>query len=163
MIPRNKLDLFCICDVHNKKEKLTGLFYTPKNRIVMTNSKEEYKEHEKFWENATGDVLITGLGLGFSHSNLINNPNITSVTVIEKYQEVIDLVWDHCIKDNRFNLIHADANTWKIEGHWDCIWIDHWVYNISEDAEEDFIKSMTEKYSPHCNWLGFWLQERVEK
>ena len=130
---------------------------------VMTDTKQEYNEHEIFWENATGDVLITGLGIGFSHCNLVNNPNITSVTIIEKYQDVIDLVWDHCSKDDRFSLIHADTNTWEIEGHWDCIWIDHWVYNISEDTEEDFIKSMTEKYSPYCNWLGFWLQERVEK
>ena len=144
--------------VDKPKSEHLMLFYN--NDSIMSNSKDESKEHEKFWENATGDVLITGLGLGFCHANLINNPNITSVTIIEKYQEVIDLTWDNCIRDDRFKLIHADANTWEIEGHWNCIWIDHWVHNMSEDTEEEFVKSMAEKYGPHCDWLGFWVLEK---
>lgn len=162
MIPLNTLNSFSIVNVHNRKERLTGLYYTHKNRIVMTNSKKEHEEHEEFWKNATGDILITGLGLGFSHKPLIDNETITSVTIIEKYQDVIDLVWEHCPKDDRFNIIHTDANIWEIpeESHWGCIWIDHWVYNISEDTEEEFIKSMTDKYSPYCDWLGLWLNYR---
>ena len=164
-IPHNKLNKFTIGEISVAAtgQKKTGLFYTKPqhgNCIMMSNIDCEYEEHEALWKKAKGDVLITGLGLGFSHCNLVNNPNITSVTIIEKYQDVIDLVWDHCSKDDRFNLIHADANTWEIEGYWDCIWIDHWVLNISEDTIDDFIKSMTTKYSPHCSWLGFWLKER---
>jgi len=139
------------------KLNLKSLKYN--NDTIMTNNKFECDEHKKFWEIAKGDVLITGLGLGFCHANLINNPNVTSVTIIEKYQEVIDLTWDDCVKDERFKLIHADADNWEIEGHWDCIWIDHWVSTMSEYTKEDFVKVMTEKYSPHCDWLGFWLQE----
>ena len=154
-IPSNKTENFRVASNGNT----TNLFST-KGFQIMDNSEREYNEHKAFWKNAKGDVLITGLGIGFSHCNLVNNPNITSVTIIEKYQDVIDLVWDHCSKDDRFNLIHADANTWEIEGYWDCIWIDHWVLNISEDTIDDFIKSMTTKYSPHCSWLGFWLKER---
>ena len=128
----------------------------------MSDSKTEVREHQKFWAAATGDILITGLGLGLSHGPLVSNPDITSVTIIEKYQDVITLVWDQCDKDDRFNLIHTDANTWEIpEGsYWDCIWIDHYVHNMSGDSEKKFIESMTEKYSPHCNWIGFWLDEQ---
>ena len=74
---------------------------------------------------------------------------------------MIDLVWDHCSKDDRFNLIHADADAWEIEGHWDCIWIDHWVSEFSDLSDKEFVESMTTKYSPHCDWLGFWLNERT--
>ena len=144
-----------------KKAGFTRLHYN--NQDIMSDDTFEYSEHEKFWEIAKGDVLITGLGIGFSHTNLINNPKITSVTIVEKYQEVIDLTWDDCVKDERFKLIHADADTWEIEGHWDCIWIDHWVGTMSPYPKEDFVKIMTEKYSPHCDWLGFWLQETDRK
>ena len=114
---------------------------------VMQDSFTEFEEHQWLWGNATGDILITGLGLGYINEWLIKAPGITSVTIIEKHQDVIDLVWDHCAKDERFTLIHADADNWEIpEGSsWDCIWIDH------ELTGPTHIEELMNKYSPHTN------------
>ncbi|RZD54550.1 MAG: hypothetical protein CXT67_00605, partial [Methanobacteriota archaeon] len=75
---------------------------------IMQDSEAEYNEHQWLWDNATGDVLIGGLGIGLVNQVLIDNPNITSVTIIENSQDVIDLVWEHCSKDERFTLIQED-------------------------------------------------------
>ena len=48
------------------------------------------------------------------------------MTIIENSQDVIDLVWPHCTKDNRFTLIKADIETWTppANSYWDVIWFD---------------------------------------
>lgn len=113
---------------------------------VMQDSFTEFEEHQWLWGNATGDILVTGLGIGYVNEWLIKAPNITSVTIIEKNQDVIDLVWDNCTKDDRFTLIHADANTWEPpEGTtYDCIWLDH---EFTLDEKESCI----ERYSQYGN------------
>ena len=48
---------------------------------IMQDSEGEYREHQWLWNNATGDVLIGGLGIGMVNEFLINAPNINSVTI----------------------------------------------------------------------------------
>ena len=121
---------------------------------VMQDSFTEFEEHQWLWGHATGDVLITGLGLGFVNEWLIKAPGITSVTIIEKNQDVIDLVWDHCAKDERFTLIHDDADSWDIPdgSSWDCIWIDHEISGASH------LEELTDKYGPYTDNLGCYGQ-----
>ena len=90
-----------------------------------------------------------------THHILIENPNITSITIIEKYQDVIDLVWDNCVKDERFNLIHADINTWEIpaDSHWDIGWFDTW---ISDGDWGEYKTNMKEKYGPYITKINGW-------
>ena len=59
---------------------------------IMQDTTREYREHEQFLKDAHGDVLVAGLGLGMINEYLMNNPNITSVTIIEKFQDVIELI-----------------------------------------------------------------------
>ena len=40
---------------------------------IMQDSIAEYNEHQWLWDNATGDVLIGGLGIGMCHQPLIDN------------------------------------------------------------------------------------------
>ena len=122
---------------------------------IMQDSEAEYNEHQWLWDNAKGDVLIGGLGIGMTHHVLIKNPNVTSITIIEKYQDVIDLVWDNCLKDERFNLIHADINTWKIpaDSHWDIGWFDTW---ISDGDFHEYQNNMIKKYTPHIAKINGW-------
>ena len=75
---------------------------------IMQDSEAEYNAHQWLWDNATGDVLIGGLGIGLVNEVLIDNDDITSVTIVENSQDVIDLVWEHCAKDDRFTLIQED-------------------------------------------------------
>tara|TARA_Y100000004_G_scaffold111584_1_gene125272 strand:- start:103 stop:621 length:519 start_codon:yes stop_codon:yes gene_type:complete len=122
---------------------------------IMQDTTHEYREHQDLWDNATGDVLIGGLGIGFVNQKLIDNPNVTSVTILEKNQEVIDLVWEHCPKDETFTLIHADIETWEPTQNFDSMWIDTWLMPDNPNQHE-YNQKLIDKYEPYCNWIGVW-------
>ena len=124
---------------------------------IMQDSQAEYNEHKWLWDNATGDVLIGGLGIGLVHQKLIDNPNVTSVTIIENSQDVIDLVWEHCTKDDTFTLIKADIETWNPpEGSsWDVGWFDTWVYD-NPLTMKAYKELMEERYGSYVNNIGSW-------
>ena len=76
--------------VAEESEPLADYTFLYKDDVrIMQDTTKEYTEHQPLWDGATGDVLIGGLGLGLVHQKLIDNPNVTSVTVVEKYQDVI--------------------------------------------------------------------------
>jgi len=126
---------------------------------IMQDTTKEYREHQPLWDNATGHVLIGGLGIGFVNQKLMDNPNVTSVTIVEKYQEVIDLVWPYCPKDDTFTLIHADIDTWQPTQKFDCIWLDTWIGGYRKEKQgpyDDYYEKLVKKYQPHCDWIWCW-------
>jgi hypothetical protein len=124
---------------------------------IMQDSEAEYNEHQWLWDNATGDILIGGLGIGLVNEILINNDDITSITIVENSQDVIDLVWEHCAKDDRFTLILEDFETWEIpdDMEWNIIWADTWLIDNTLD-NYDYKLLITNKYSQHTTNIGFW-------
>ena len=124
---------------------------------IMQDSEAEYNEHQWLWDNAEGDILIGGLGLGLIHQPLIDNPDVTSVTVVELEQDVIDLVWDDCAKDITFTLVTSDFETWNPPNgsFWDVIWCDTWLIDNSLSLSE-YKTAMTTKYASYCNKISFW-------
>jgi hypothetical protein len=125
--------------------------------LVMVDSQKEFKEHELLWHNAKGNILIGGLGIGMVNEKLINMPNITSVTIVEKSEEVIALVWPYCKKDKRFNLVQADLDIWEIPNNsfWDYAWFDTWLSTVNGDLGK-YSYSLINKYSPYCDKIDFW-------
>jgi len=124
---------------------------------IMQDSIAEYNEHQWLWDNATGDVLVGGLGIGMIHQALIDNPDVTSVTIIEISQDVIDLVWEHCAKDDTFTLILDDFETWvPPEGTtFDTIWADTWLVDNPMSAKEHQ-EHIQNHYADYCDNIGFW-------
>lgn len=122
---------------------------------IMQDTMRETEEHE-WLLGFSGDVLIGGLGIGMIHIPLLASDDITSVTVIEKEQDVIDLVWDHCPKDDRFTLIHADINTWDPpeDSHWDVGWFDTWLTH--EEPIEEYKARMIERYGDFISEINGW-------
>ena len=104
----------------------------------------------------SGDILIGGLGIGMIHIPLLASSDITSVTIVEKNQDVIDLVWANCAKDDRFTLIHADINTWTPpEGSsWDVAWFDTWL--TFDEPNSDYIARMNDRYGSYVSEIGGW-------
>jgi hypothetical protein len=124
---------------------------------IMQDTHKEYAEHQPLWDGATGDVLIGGLGLGMVHQKLIDNPNVTSVTVVEKYQDVIDLVWDACPKDSSFTLIHDDITTWKITGNYNYVWIDTWLNQPHQPVDyTTYNENLIDKFEGNTTCIGLW-------
>ena len=123
---------------------------------IMSDTTKEYREHQEFFNKAHGDVLVAGLGLGMIHQQLIENDDITSVTIVEKNQEVIDLVWEHCLKNEKFRLVHADIYEWQPDSTWDVGWFDSWIGECEQNFYFDFIE---QKYGDFCKEIIFWKEE----
>ena len=123
---------------------------------IMQDTAQEYDDHAWLIPKMSGDILIAGLGLGVVNVGLLANDAVTSVTIIEKEQDVIDLVWDDCAKDDRFTLIHADINTWKIpEGSsWNAGWFDTWL--TSDESLSEYQTRMFERYGGFVGDINGW-------
>ena len=124
--------------------------------MIMSDRPIEYDLHSNVWQNQFfGKLLVCGLGLGYVHNYFISQKNVEKIIVIEKNQDVIDLVWDYCNKDNRFELIHTDAETWEPTESFDFGWFDSWIpsNNMTYDS---WVEYMTVKYKDICNELMFW-------
>ena len=104
---------------------------------VMTDDPQELVTHLDFMLRAKGDVLIVGLGLGCVIRGCLANPNVRSVTCIEKSRDVLKLVQPHMPKD-RLTIIHADALVWceQTDLKYDCAWTDIWT---DTDRGEDHL------------------------
>jgi predicted membrane-bound spermidine synthase len=132
-------------------------------QLIMSDRQEESDEHAVFFSLPLhGDILITGLGVGLVNEHLITLPDIDHVVIVEKHKEVIDMVWPHCKRDDRFEIVHADADTWepnlwtdKACNRFDFAWLDHWteLHDMRQKAWFDFI---AEKYSKYCDLVMIW-------
>ena len=132
---------------------------------IMQDTQQEYGEHDWLVERMSGDVLLGGLGIGMIHIPLLDSDDVTSVTIVEKEQDVIDLVWEHCAREVRFRIVHADINTWTppekvdedgnpIETRWDVVWMDTWLTH--EETLGEYSSRMREKFGPHSDNVGGW-------
>lgn len=100
----------------------------PPGDVVMEDTIFELKTHLGFILSASGNVLITGLGLGCVIRGLLANPKVKHITCIEKSGDVLKLVQPHMPAD-RLSIIHADALKWTKENEFkfDYAWHDLWT------------------------------------
>ena len=74
---------------------------------------DESKLYLPFYQSCSllseGNVLIGGLGLGCDLLNIASINAVLDIVVIEKNQEVIDLVWPY-IPHNKTKLVQGDIN-----------------------------------------------------
>ena len=121
---------------------------TENGRVVMSNTDMEKRTNREFCNCANGDVLIGGLGIGMIIMAIQDNPAVNSITVLEKNQEVIDLVASQLEFNDKVNIIHADVFSWKpARGQkFDCIYMDVWEY-INEDIYREEMLSLKRKYA----------------
>ena len=120
--PGNYTHLFCYTSATAMKNGGLG-------DCVMHDTPEELAKHLQFMLAATGRVLVTGLGLGCVTRGLLANPNVHSVTVIEREASVLRLVMPWMPKDERLSVVHADALEWvrRTRRQFDCAWHDLWT------------------------------------
>ena len=56
---------------------------------------EQFQADNMLYEKVYGTVLIGGLGLGYAAQLIASQPQVNRIIVIEKSQDVVDLVWKH--------------------------------------------------------------------
>ena len=146
------------CAMHGGRRTIVEGTYTRLKKngsIIMSDTPAEQDDHMEFIQRAKGDVLINGLGMGWVIEVLLRLPQVTSLTVIEISQNLIDLVAPHYKakdKENKLNIICADAFEWKPPKgqRYGAVWHDIWD-NICEDNLSE-MKTLHRRY-------GHWLQQ----
>jgi len=123
-----------------------------KRATIMTNSPQEISEISEICEQASGDILIMGLGLGLMIDLLLKNDKIKSITIIEKYIEVIKLVYPTFKHLKHLTVINEDAFNYNPKKIFDYIWYDIWCMVLPDNKKEMTILKEKYKYYGVCHW-----------
>ena len=161
-------------DFHNLREAIHGRGRTIEsgnytrlmrnNTLVMSDTYSEKNDSRSFLYNAKGDVLINGLGLGWTVEACLHIPEVEQITVVEISEDVIKLVGVYLQNKygkDRLRIINYDALKYcppknKI---YDAVWHDIWD-NICGDNWES-MKKLHRKYGKRSKWQGSWCREEV--
>lgn len=116
--------------------------------LMMSNTPMEKRTSASFVCNAEGDVLICGLGIGLVILPLLESEKVKSITVVEKYQDVIDCVLPQIKEydtENKLTVICEDCFKFKTDKRFDTVFIDIWA-NINSDIYKEEMKPLKRKY-----------------
>ena len=84
----------------DKNEKFYG--------CVMSDTPMEHRTNYEILNKANGDVLIGGLGIGMILIPLMQKEEVKSITIVEKYQEIIDMVGSQLPLNDKVKIINGD-------------------------------------------------------
>ena len=133
---------------------------------MMSDVSCERQDHDEFYRNASGDVLIAGLGLGMIATACARKPSVKSVTVLELCSSVMRLVLPYLEKVEEFKqkvvVVQADARRWQTDRKFDAVWLDIWP-NISRRYRRQY-KRMETNYSAFLKpggYIGLWAYDLI--
>lgn len=122
-------------------------------RLLMCDTNMERRTNAHFVTWAHGDMLIGGLGLGMIVLAIQDKPDVKSITIIEKSNDVIMLMLNqpNIYFNEKVNIVYGDVFTWKPEKgqKFDCIYMNIWPY-INEDVYHDEMVPLKRRYA---HWL----------
>lgn len=126
----------------------TYIRLTHNGQCVMSDTDMEKNTNRKFCSKAYGDIIIGGLGIGMIIMAIQDKPEVKSITVIEKNQEVIDMVASQLDFNEKVNIICADVFEWKPERgvKYDMAYMDIWNW-INEDIYKKEMQPLKRKYA----------------
>jgi spermidine synthase len=130
--------------------------------VVMSNTPMEIRTNRAIIHNATGDVLINGLGIGMVLKAVLAKPDVRSVRVIEKHPEVIELVAPTYAPDPRVEIIQADCFDYEPPKgmRFNAVWHDIWDYICGDNLPE--MHKLHRRYGRRADWQWSWCRERCE-
>lgn len=136
---------------------------------VMCDSDRERDLHAPLHARARGRVLVFGLGIGFALPELLANPAVESVHIVELHQEVVDMVLPQLSLPARVTLELGDLHRYEPpRGLYDTIWIDPWTTPVEHAAyaaagiatnhRDDPVHRLA-PYLAAGGWVGCWAGE----
>ncbi len=133
-----------------------------KSQVMMSDLYYERDTCVEVVERAHGNLLIAGLGLGMILHPILRRQEVKSVTVIEKYLEVIDLISPTVPGDPRLTVITDDIFSWTppTNSRYDVIWFDIWPDMEAHRLRE--MRQLHRRFRPYLNcsnperWMESW-------
>lgn len=158
--------------VRKMKEAKSGVFYVEKDVVsdrdwkirlnsdkatIMSDAEAILKPYYRLEDEAVGNVLLCGLGLGFAPVLCSMQEAVTHVDVVELQQDIITLVAEH-IANPKINVIQGDINQYLVNTNevYDVAHFDHFLEDLGPTPEEAAtLTALVKAKSPNCKVL-FW-------
>lgn len=136
--------------------------------LMMSDTNFEQNSNYEVVRKSQGSVLIAGLGLGMIVLPIAKKPEVTEILVIEKYQDVIDLVLPQLLKAlgpdaHKLKVICADILKWAPpKGEtWDVIYFDIWPDLCTDNLTE--MATLHRRFSRRKKvWMGSWARKLLQ-
>jgi predicted methyltransferase len=136
--------------------------------IMMSDTPMEIRTSREFIDVAKGRVLVGGLGLGVVLLEIQRKKEVESVTVVEKNQDVLDLIVKHLPLNKKITIVKGDIFTWlpDKDAKFDTIFFDIWPtmnadnYLQMKDLHKRFRKYLDKTKEP---WMSSWRYEWAKK
>lgn len=130
-----------------------------KNVTWMSITPNEIETMEKAVNEASGDVVVYGLGLGYYPYMISLKENVKSITIIENDKSIISLFKKHILPQfnhqEKITIIESDAFEYMKKGnHYDYHFIDLW--HDPYDGLELYLKS--KRLEKEGNKYFYWLE-----
>ena len=132
-----------------------------KKEIIMSDTDLERVTNEVVLQDAYGDVLIAGLGIGMLPYHLCKLDKVKSVTVLEIQSKVITLVYPH-IRHPKLQVILANAEVPPFPDNkppFNYAYIDIWsTAGVEWDVLKQYLIDFS-LYVPDGGCVDAWLRE----
>jgi hypothetical protein len=123
--------------------------------MVLTKNHEQVFQFYPDYNLARGHVICTGLGFGIREQWLASKPEVTKITVLEKFKGVIDYHKYIGTKwSDKIEIINCAADDYK--GSCDFLSLDHYSYDDIQSII-DSIKKVCNNITHENVWL--WMLE----
>jgi hypothetical protein len=128
-------------------------------RIMTTSVLVNYpQERDKLYHEVEGEVMLGGLGLGLDISICLSRPEVTSIEVWEKDEQLIELI-SPFYPDDRVTFVYGDVYAGPSRNY-DCIWMDI----VQDDDPEHYpaLCILRDLYTPRARkWFTTWGWDRI--
>lgn len=171
-----EIDHYTVTPLQSRMSALRRGAYCPEGRyatlrvgrtLMMSDTMLERRSNREVVTNSRGDVLIAGLGLGMILHPILARAKVQSVTVVEKYQDVIDLVLP-TLPAEKLTIICADIHHWTPEkaARFSTIYFDIWPDICTDNLEA--IKQLHRRFRRYLlrdgeEWMGSWQHEELKR
>jgi hypothetical protein len=135
--------------------------HLPHGECVMVDHRQELRSHLNFIIQASGRVLVSGLGLGCVVRGLLAKQTITRIDVIERDPAVLTMVAPWMPTDKRLRIHEGDATCYSYDLDWHYAWHDLWSDESAGDPhlQVQHMRAIVHFYD-QVKWQGAWRLPR---
>lgn len=134
------------------------------DQVYMSDHPHERETSTPAIEHARGRVLVAGLGLGMILHPMAARPEVKSITVVEKFEDVICLV-EHSLPAavwSKLSIVNADILDYDPIAPFDTIFFDIWPSIFELNLVQMAV--LHRRFSPHLvrgGWMDSWMRAQL--